>query len=355
MDKDPVPAEISLKELVEKFRDLKKYFILKKWIVLSFAIVGALLGLTYSILKKPLYVANCTFVVEEGNRSGGSGQYSGLAALAGIDMGGIGGSSGMFNGENIFELYKSRVMIEKALLSNVNLNGKSQLLIERFIDFEKLRDNWKDRDDLKNISFNGNPDNFSRAQDSIITAITEIINKKILIVDKPDKKLSIIRVQVQSKDELFSKYFNNTLVETVNNFYLQTKTKKSAQNIEILKHQADSVRSVLNNSIYGVASAIDAAPNANPSLQILKAPSQRKQIDVQASGAIYSEIIKNLELSKMSLLQDTPLIQIIDAPVLPLAVTKTGKLAAAVIGAFLGAFAISFWIIIKKAIATVLN
>jgi uncharacterized protein involved in exopolysaccharide biosynthesis len=95
---------------------------------------------------------------------------------------------------------------------------------------------------------------------------------------------------------------------------------------------------------------MDAAPNANPSLQILRAPSQRKQVDVQASTAIYSEMVKNLELSKMALRQETPLIQTIDEPVLPLAVSRTGKAIAVIIGLFLGALFTSMFLIIKKVI-----
>jgi uncharacterized protein involved in exopolysaccharide biosynthesis len=95
--------------------------------------------------------------------------------------------------------------------------------------------------------------------------------------------------------------------------------------VHVLQHQADSVRDVLNSSISGVADAIDASPNANPQLLSLRVPSQKRQIDVQASSAIYSEMIKNLEISKMALNKETPLIQIIDSPILPLDNDKVSK------------------------------
>ncbi|WPV02341.1 lipopolysaccharide biosynthesis protein [Mucilaginibacter sp. cycad4] len=342
------PDEISIKDFIHKVRATCSY-LKSKWVtILTLSILGAAIGLSYSIFKKSLYTASTTFVLDDGNKSGGLSQYAGLAAMAGIDIGGASGSSGIFQGDNILELYTSRSMIKKTFLSEGVFNGKKQLLIDRYIEFNKLRNYWKEKDKINNISFAGNPDNFNRTQDSIISTLAILFNKQILTVSKPDKKASIIRVDVTSTDELFAQSFNLKLVETVNEFYLQTKTKKSNQNIQILQHQADSVRKVLNSSIYGVASAIDAAPNANPSLQILRAPSQRKQVDVQASSAIYGEIVKNLELSKMSLRQETPLIQTIDTPVLPLLVTKTSKLIASIIGLFLGAFFISFWIVVKK-------
>ena len=344
---EPNAGEISIKEIVLKSRSALSYLKSKKIVIVSFFLSGAVIGLGYSIFKKPIYSAVCTFVLEDGSKGSGLGQYAGLASLAGIDLGG-GGGSGIFQGENIFELYKSRLMIEKTLLSEVNINGKKQLLIDRYIDFNGFREKWKDQDNLKNITFNQDPNHFTRTQDSIVTNIVDIFNKKVLIVDKPDKKLSVIKVEVLSEDELFAKYFNNKLVETVNEFYAQTKTKKSNQNIKTLQHQADSVREVLNTSIRGVASAIDAAPNANPGLIVLRVPSQRKQIDVQASTAIYTEIVKNLEISKISLRQETPLIQVIDQPVLPLKERHLGKFKGIIIGGILATLVIIFTLLFGK-------
>ena len=339
--------EISISDLLSKLKSGSNY-LKTKWLTLLIAgLFGGIIGLGYAFLKKPIYAANCTFVLDENIKGGGLSQYAGLASLAGIDLGGNTGG-GLFEGDNIIELYKSRLMIEKALLSEADFNGKKELLIDRYIDFNKLRARWKEKDDIKNITFNNAPDKFNRNQDSIINDIVELFNKKVLSVTKPDKKLSIINVEVSTTDELFAKSFNGNLVQVVNNFYISTKTKKASQDVQVLQKQADSIRVILNSSISGVASAIDAAPNANPLLLSLKVPSQRKQVDVQASTAIYSEVVKNLEVSKMILRQETPLIQVIDAPVLPLTKEKTTKTKAGLLGAIIGAIVITIILVVKK-------
>ncbi len=152
------------------------------------------------------------------------------------------------------------------------------------------------------ISFEGDPENFSRKQDSVMIGLAGRINKKILKVTKPDKKLSIIKVEITSEDELFSKCFADKMVENVNNFYVQTKVKKESQTVQILQRQADSVRIILNNSMHGVASANDAAPNANPLMSTLRLNSQKKQIDVQASSAIYANVVKKPGTGKNNLI-----------------------------------------------------
>ncbi|HJP62398.1 MAG TPA: hypothetical protein VJ844_03105 [Mucilaginibacter sp.] len=329
------PDHVTIKDVVTKMVSGYRY-IKSKWaFILGAAIFGGIAGLACSIFQKPTYTAVCSFVLEETNKTSGLGQYSGLASLAGINLGGSDG--GIFQGDNILELYKSRLMIEKALLSEATFNGRNELLIDRYIDYHKLRAEWKEKDKIDSISFAGNPANFNRKQDSILTDLVEQFNRKHLNVTKPDKKLSIINVYFNSRDELFAKEFTNKLVQTVNDFYTLTKTKKTSQNILVLQKQADSVKRELNSSIAGVASAIDAAPNANPLTLSLRVPSQRKQVDVQASSAIYAEIVKNLELSKISLRQETPLIQVIDQPVLPLYVSHISKLKGILGGIILGA------------------
>jgi uncharacterized protein involved in exopolysaccharide biosynthesis len=111
--------EISLKELILKIKEWVTYLWSKKLIIILAGIIGGVLGLTYAYSRIIVYKATTTFVLEGGEKSGGLGAYAGLAAMAGIDLGAGGG--GIFQGDNILELYKSRAMIEKALLSEVDI------------------------------------------------------------------------------------------------------------------------------------------------------------------------------------------------------------------------------------------
>src|SRR5690606_13064297 len=120
--------------------------------------------------------------------------------------------------------------------------------------------------------------------DSIITRFADAINKDVLSVEKPDKKLSIIQVEVSSPDEVFSKVFNENLVRRVNDFYVETKTKKSTENIAILETKIDSVRSVMEGAIYSAARVSDATPNLNPTKQTQRiAPTQQAQFSAETN------------------------------------------------------------------------
>jgi predicted nucleotidyltransferase len=339
--------EISINELILKIREWWKYLLSKWWIILIGGVLGGILGLAYAWFQKPLYTATTTFVLESGGDGGGGlGQYAGIASMVGLDIGGGGG--GIFQGDNIIELYKSRRMIEKTLLSEVEFDGAKKLLIERYLAFNKLRQKWSSRPELKNIQFY-NQTGFNRVQDSLLSEAVIDINRNYLSIAKPDKKLSIIQVDVKAEDEAFAKMFNEQIVKNVNDFYVQTKTKKALENVVILQQKTDSVRSVMNGAIYTTAAVADATPNLNPTRQVQRlAPMQRSQFTAETNKAILGELVKNLEMSKISLRKETPLIQVVDEPVYPLQKVKFGKVRGIVVGSIILGFLSLVFLSIKK-------
>jgi len=96
---------------------------------------------------------------------------------------------------------------------------------------------------------------------------------------------------------------------------------------------------------------MEANPNANPLAFSLRVPSQKRQIDVQANTAIYSEIVKNLEIERLTLRQETPLIQIIDSPVLPLKNDHLGKIKGLIVGFIIATMLSCVFLVIKKSIS----
>ncbi|MCR4030905.1 MULTISPECIES: Wzz/FepE/Etk N-terminal domain-containing protein [Flavobacterium] len=338
-------GEISLTELIQKTKVWTEYLISQWRIIVLVGLFGAGLGLAYSIFKKPVYIATLTFALEDEKQGGGLGGALGLASTLGIDVGGGGGT--IFSGSNLSELFKSRKMVEKTLLTPVTVGNKKISLAEMYIQNNDWREKWADKPKYKGIQFlpNDKRINYTRVQDSILGAIYEDLSKKSLSVGQRDKKVAITSIDVSSNNELFSAYFCEALAKQVGEFYIETKSKKSRMNMEILEHQVDSVRSELNGAITGVAVANDNTFNLNPALNVRRTPSVRKQVDVQANTAILTELVKQSELAKVTLRRETPLIQIIDRPILPLKKDRVGKAKGIMIGGILSIFvAIGFFL-----------
>jgi len=340
--------EISLKELMQKGKEWWDYLLSKGKIIILVGLIGSVIGITYSIVKKPIYTATLSFALEDEKSGGGLGGALGLASSFGIDLGGGGGS--IFTGSNLTELFKSRSMVEKTLLSPVLVQGKTISLAEMFIQNNKWRESWNKKPKFSSLEFLPNSDRklFTRVEDSIMGELYENISKENLSVAQKDKKISIITIDVMSRNELFAKYFCEALAKQVSDFYVDTKSKKARMNMSILERQTDSIRGELNGAITGVAVANDNTFNLNPALNVRRAPSARRQVDVQANTAILTELVKQSELAKVTLRKETPLIQVIDRPILPLHKEQLGKIKSLIIGGILGVFCIVFVLVLRR-------
>jgi uncharacterized protein involved in exopolysaccharide biosynthesis len=330
--------EISLKELIQKIQEWIAYLKTQWKLIIGIAALGGIIGFVYASFQKPNYLATTTFVLEEDKGGGGLGGAMGLASSFGFDLGGGGG--GLFTSSNIIELMKSRLVVEKTLLNSVQVDGKEISLADYYIQINELREEWAKKPRLININFPVNADRrkFSLQQDSILQTISAGLTKENLVIAQKDKKVSIISLTVKTEDEFFSKLFCEQLLKETSDFYIETKSKKSRLNVDILQHQADSIRAELNSAITGVATASDNVYNLNPALNVKRTPSTRRQVDVQANTAILTQLVAQLELSKVSLRKETPLVQLIDRPILPLEKEKLGKLKSLILGGFLAGF-----------------
>ncbi|MEI8141476.1 MAG: Wzz/FepE/Etk N-terminal domain-containing protein [Chitinophagia bacterium] len=330
--------EISLKELIQKIQEWIQYLKTQWKLIIGIAALGGIIGFVYASFQKPTYLATTTFVLEEDKGGGGLGGAMGLASSFGFDLGGGGG--GLFTSSNIIELMKSRLVVEKTLLNPVQIAGKEISLADYYIQINELKEGWAKKPALANISFPANADRtkFSLQQDSILQTISAGLTKNNLVIAQKDKKVSIISLTVKTESELFSKLFCEQLLKETSDFYIETKSKKSRLNVDILQRQADSIRAELNGAITGVATASDNVYNLNPAFNVKRTPSTRRQVDVQANTAILTQLVAQLELSKVSLRKETPLVQLIDRPILPLEKDKVGRLKSLVLGGFLAGF-----------------
>ncbi|PBJ13882.1 Wzz/FepE/Etk N-terminal domain-containing protein [Flavobacterium sp. ACN6] len=353
-NKTLVNEEISLKDLILQLKDWFLYLLSKWKIIIAAALFGTLLGITYSLIKKPIYTASLSFALED-EKGGGIGGALGLANTLGLDLGGSGG--GIFEGSNLTELIKSRSMVEKTLLSAVKYDGKIISLAEMYIQINEWRADWAEIPKLANVQFLPNSDRkvFTRVQDSILGVMYKNLSKSDLSVAQKDKKISITSIDISSTNEIFAKYFCDALAQEVSDFYIATKSKKARMNMAILERQTDSIRRELNGAIMGVAVANDNTFNLNPALNVRRTPSAKRQVDVQANTAILTELVKQTELAKVTLRKETPLIQIIDRPILPLNKVAFGKFKGVLIGGFLGAFFSIVVLLCKRLLKNVID
>jgi hypothetical protein len=310
--------ETSLKDLLFILKNWLRFLLKKAWIILIITIIGIFAGYLMGRFTKPHYLATCTFVLQEENN----------ASAGGLSLLGLGGGekkAGLFEGDNLKWLYSTRLMLQKTLFTVVKKDNKDILLLNWFLEMDPtakktIQSNLKYKDIKFDVS---DPDStMNEDKNNIIALCVGIINAKYLKVADMAKTDGVIEVDITSSDEKFAKTFNEVLVNNVNEYYVQNKTSKVAKQVRELQQQVDDYNSKMNTSLYSTAQAVEAIPYPNPNNQVNQIAPKRKGIDAELNTAIYIQLMKSLENSKMELQKATPLIQMVDAPVLPLQTTN---------------------------------
>jgi len=333
------PQTIKYPELKEIIKRFVSYFIGQWKLIAIITIITSSVGLIYGKLQPSSYKATATFIVEDKSGSRGGG-LSGLASQFGIDVGGLtGGGAGLFDGDNILEIMKSRAIIEKVLLSKIeeDIPQKGQTIADYYLTVSGMDKSLASKNiTAKTLNFAALEEDSKHTliQDSILYLMYGAVNKG-LNVEKKNKKSSIITLEVSSSDQVFSKIFEERLMKQTSDLYIDIKTGNLSRSIEKIQRKADSLQYTLN-------STTDRRNYINLSI-----PNEGITRDKNVTSALYGEVVKNLETMKLTLINQTPVIQILDAPKFPLFNQRTPARYFLLIGFAVG-FVISLFYTLYK-------
>jgi LPS O-antigen subunit length determinant protein (WzzB/FepE family) len=335
-------GEISVKYVVLKLKEWIRY-LWSKWLIIGIAaLVCGVLTMLYTWFSRPSYTATLSFVLSS---SAQTSSLAGLASQFGIDL--SGGSDDAFTGGNIMALMNSKTMVQKALLQKPE--GSNELLVNMLAKDEKMDKGWNNLPRTKGAyPFPDDASKFTGVQDSLFRNIYKEVAENYLNITKPDDNESVYVVETTSHDELFSLYLTKYLVDATSKFYIDTKTSVAKTNLAMIQHEADSLRRLLTGSISSTSQIYDQTYNLNPAYQSQRNGAQEGQLTITAVGTAYGEVLKNLELAKITLLKETPLYQVIDEPQLPLVADKRGRLFSLIVGGFIGVVLMSAFLITKR-------
>jgi uncharacterized protein involved in exopolysaccharide biosynthesis len=334
--------DIQLKDILIKLSEYKTYLFRKKFTIITISGFFFVLGIIFAISADKKYTAKLTFVVEDQQQPGGAlGSMSGMASQFGFDIGGS--SSATFSQNNILELLKSRGVVEAALMQSRKVNKTHDLLIEHYLYLNKIKDSWKTNKNITPVSFHGI---LAQNNDSVSGDVWKSIIEDKLVVELQSDEANIINLSYTSVDDEFAKMFVETLIEQMSKMYITYQTAQASNTLSFLNNRADSVFMELEIAEEEFAKVKDI------NQRIVKASGRLKELQlmrrVEVLNAMYLEIVKNLELSKLTLLNQTPIIQIIDKPILPLEEEFKSKTALGLLGAFLGVFLSLIFFIFRK-------
>lgn len=324
-------------------------------IILLVMLMGGLLGITYSFLKSPRYIADTLFLVEESKSMAGGGLLSSLGGSLGMDITGLTGSNNtVLSGDNVLELLKSKKFMTQCLKTPY-LNDSNYSIADKYAEVYKYKSKWENDSKIgRTISF-AKPDKENRMQDSLLKILVQRIEEQELSVVKPDKKLGFFKITLATKDENLSKLISEKLLKIATDFYIEAKVGRLRKNAARLEKRTDSIYNLLNYKTQSTRQDALLLLNGNFANVNEAINSEISQRDKAVLTTIYGELLKNLEATKASLIQETPTVQIVDSPVFPLEKSETKWYMGLLMGAIISLFAsLLYFLVVNKPSKTTL-
>jgi uncharacterized protein involved in exopolysaccharide biosynthesis len=332
--------EIQFKDVLIKLIDYRNYIYHKKRSIILVSLLFFIIGFIYSLTCVSEYNAELTFVVEDDGGSS-STTFSSIANQFGYNF--ADSKPGTFSQNNILELLKSRGVIVGALMQTAIVDDLQDLLVEHFIRINDLLDERKLSDEFLAFSF---AHEISYVHDSVLGVIWSTIVEENLTIERKSEKANIISLSYVSLNQKFAKEFVEKLINEMSKMYISHQTAQSNNTLEFLQERADSIFSELKIAEKEFAKVKDI------NQRIIKARGRLKEMQlkrkVEVLNTMYIEVIKNLELSKMKLLSKTPIINIIDKPVLPLEEDKKSNIFTGFLFGFFGGFLSLIYFLFRK-------
>jgi hypothetical protein len=312
-------------------------FGLKKWKIIVIAgLAGGIIGFLYATFNKPTYKGTLSFLLNE-NEQMPSLNLSSIANLAGL--GGMGASTSV-NEDKLLFLANSRYILTISMLSEKELNGKKDLLANHYMDMYHMQNGFSSdtvlagfqhfsHTKVEELTYQEN-----KAMDRIVKKITQD-NKALKIESKKKagivaQNAGIVILEFTSLDENYTKAFLDEMYTNLSSFYTTKTIQRQLRNYTLIKNRADSIKEILSSKeIYG-ADIYDR--NSNLAKMTARVGIERNRRDVEMLSLMYAEVVKNLEIAKFSLENQTPLFQLIDSPTLPLKMQKDSRIIYTFLG-----------------------
>jgi len=269
--------------------------------------IGGLIGAIVDTYRKydKNYDAEIVFTIE--NAGGETPNFGSF-----FNFGPSNESSNIFSSGNFEELVKLPIIYKKALLIPVKFNNTNDLFINYFIkyannDFEKIK--------YMHYKKNAHIDSLTMEEDNILNIAVEYLIKHTSF-SKENEKSSFRKLKVSTDNDTLSYLWANTILNTFSTIYIQNKTKKSTDLVRILEKRTDSLKNALYYTQGRLASFADQ--NQQIVFQSAKITAERLQMNSNQIQSLYTEAVRNLDSYKFSLEKETPLLNIISKPKLPL-------------------------------------
>jgi uncharacterized protein involved in exopolysaccharide biosynthesis len=342
-------------DLVELLRPIIQNWRLLVKSAIAFGFAGVIIALSIPNTFK----AKTTFIPQTGSESGGSSSLSGLASLAGINLGGI--SSGSDIPASLYPQIVSSVPFKRELLDQkIDVGETSKTIGEHFLANQDsssfIGTVIKYTIGLPSIilnSFRGETKS-DQSQNRIIYQVSkedrklfEALEKKLVL--SPNKKEGFVTLEFSDQNKFVAAQIVERAKELLQSRIIEFKNQSARELLIYTTRQYDENRKAyerLQDSL-----AIFKDQNLNISSSLYQNRLDRLERELNIASSVAEQLASQVEQAKLQVNKDTPVFTVIEPVTVPYE-RDAPKRSLIVIGlTFLGFFLSAAYLVVKNPIS----
>lgn len=321
---NPSEDEIDLIEIAAKLWANRKF-------IIKIITISALIGLTIAILTPNMYTAYTTMVPQTGEKKVG-GSISGLAAIAGINLGST--SSSEILSPSVYPKILNNINFQKELIYSKYSFEKSDEQIsyyeyytnKKHTTFNLIKYVKKYTLDLPRVIFKSNKNVHIEYSDSLSTKLNSIdritINESNVIknlfsdisITLNDKE-GFISLSYTSREPRLSAEVVLYTQKLLQKYLTEFKIEKVRSNLEFVEKSFLEAKLSFENKQAELAKFRDS--NKSLSSAIARTQEEKLSSEYNLLLGIYTEVAKQKEQAKIAVTETTPILTIIEPVTIP--------------------------------------
>ena len=332
--------EIDLVEKVQKLLRNRKF-------IIKITIAFTVLGLLVAILTPNVYTAYCTLVPQTGEKKAG-GSLSGLAAMAGINLGSL--SSGEVLSPSVYPKIMTNINFQKELIySKYHFKGVVQPITlydyytnEKYQKFSLICTIKKYTIGLPKVimkAIRGKSLDTIKSESSLIKSLTEDERDVLKIVNENlsldvNEKDGYVSITLNMPEPLLAAELAQRVQELLQKYITEFKVEKVAQNLEFVERNYEEGKRNFESKQAELARYRDA--NKSFTSAVAKTQEEKLMSEYTLLLGIYTELAKQKEQAKIAVTETSPILTVIEPVFVPIEKSKPSRIVMIIVFSFLG-------------------
>lgn len=344
---DSKEKEIDLIEIIQKLWS-------RKWFIVKWGAIGMALGLVVVVFSPREYKSSTLFVPQTSGLSleGNMGSLGGLAAMAGVNIGNLGGSNQSISPKLYPKILTSATFRKELMYSWINTEKSADsVTVYDYLTRKEFR-NFSLSKLLMPSELKTKPSNLTELGEKydidVLTLQEQNVAKMMgdALKMAQDSKTNYITVSGTMSDALAAAEFTRRAVELLQRYVIDIKIETAANKLEFIEARYEEVKADYYDKLAAMSRYADSHRGVTSAVGMMQG--EKLQNDYKMAYSIYGELASQLEKAKLEVKQDTPTFTVIDPVVIPARKSAPKTTVLGLVFGFVAAFGAAAVIIIRE-------